>query len=160
MLSSRYTHFELEKVATIGSGTFGTVDICKKKKSPCENDPSLSKHPFVAVKSYVKDRVQGIARRIMNEKRVLSLINDRRGCPYIMRLIDTKKDDQCLFFILEPCLAGPLHLHISRADRGRLSILTARKYFAELIAALIFLAENKWLVLECSEICPLCKFAV
>lgn len=54
-----------------------------------------------------------------------------------MKLIATSKDDEFLYFFLEPVLGGALHCHLRRCRGHRLLEDTVAVYAAELICALV-----------------------
>ncbi len=70
------------------------------------------------------------------DMQILLYFNRYVQCPYIMRLLDTAKDEVCLYFYLEPVLGGPLHSHMRRFPGGYLDEDTVSIYTAELLLAL------------------------
>ncbi len=73
---------------------------------------------------------------VLREK---SALMDCVGCRGVINLIRVARDNEYLYFILEPALGGPLHHHIRFAPGGVLSLDQAWFYTAEVIAALAFL---------------------
>ena len=98
-----------------------------------------TEHQAVAVKVYDREASKSRGERILSEKTVLTRLS-LFAHPYITQLIRTTKDDQHLYFILEAHLGNHLQAHIT-AQHG-FSLLQTRFYTAELIIALLFLAEQ------------------
>ena len=93
----------------------------------------------VAVKVYNREASKSRGERIIAEKTVLTRLS-LFPHPYITQLIRTTKDDQHLYFILEAHLGNHLHAHIT-AQHG-FSLIQTRFYIAEIMVALLFLAEQ------------------
>ena len=80
----------------------------------------------------------------MEEKNCLARLS-RAEHPYMLRMLDTAKDDASLYFMLRPVLGGSLHKHATRrvSDSAlNLSIGAVRGYAAEVVSALRFLTAH------------------
>lgn len=91
-----YKWEDLEVLGTLGQGSFGHVVLVKHKPS---GDTFARKG--VSKQQIVDTHQQG---HIMSEKKVMSTLQH----PFIIRLFATYKDDDQLYFLLEPVLGGEL----------------------------------------------------
>ncbi len=95
---------DLVHIRTLGTGTFGRVKLVEV--------PKLNK--AFALKILQKKQIVDYAQEInvMNEKRILSECHH----PFILRLVRTFKDQNCLYLLLELVQGGELfsviHIHI------------------------------------------------
>ena len=117
-------------LASLGNGSFASVkcyELCSGK--------------VVAVKAYSRDRVQSSGRvdRVLSEKEVLLRLSGD-PCYFVCNLIETRKDDASLYFVLDACLGGSLHKHLSVS--GSFDVTTARCYIAQLAAGLLYLSTR------------------
>lgn len=122
---------EALSIATLGKGKFGKVYCCKS--------PDGSK--FVAVKRYNRGDATASAgkiERILMEKKVLSLLSAEPH-PNIVSFIETQKDDESLFFILEAILAGSLDRHIASSTYGCIHPTVAVRYMTEIVSAVEYM---------------------
>lgn len=111
----------LPATATLGTGRFSRTTL--------HTDPSTGS--YYAIKRYRRDQTQR-SDRIIQEKLTLQ----RMSHPYIMNLITTHKDDEHLYFVLQPVLGGSLHKHIMRSTHGTVDIHTVQGYLSEMTSAL------------------------
>jgi serine/threonine protein kinase len=120
------------RVATLGRGRH-----CEVVAERSNLDGEL-----FAIKVYRRDVASSHSERIMQEK--MSMLRSTELLPlsrYIVRLIETKKDDNCLYFVQTPVLGGSLHKHVMRAGGGNIHPRVVQSYTAELVSALRHLAE-------------------
>lgn len=75
----------------------------------------------------------------MTEKMVLQKLTFL-NFPYVNRLIDTTKDENHLYFMMEAYHCGHLHLHITDSKDKGFSPTVARNYAAEIVSVLFSLA--------------------
>ncbi|CAM9221528.1 unnamed protein product [Hapterophycus canaliculatus] len=123
------------KIVDLGSGSTGSValfieQICTEDKTCGENHQRI----FHAVKRVPRKCTNsGAVRRIMQEKKALEMLKGHHG---IVELRFTSKDDDSLYFVLEPLLGGPLHRHIRAGPMGRLEVSAAIFYSSEVTSAI------------------------
>jgi hypothetical protein len=96
---------DLRVIGTLGQGSFATVLLVQDKKT----------NETFALKTLQRHALKLPAQRmhVMNEKRVLSILDS----PFLVRLHATTKDEFCLGFVLEPCLAGEMLHFLQRRIR-------------------------------------------
>ena len=104
----------------LGRGSFSVVT--------CQRD--VDNGALVAVKSYKRELHRDRAARIFAEREAL----ERMESPYIIQLLGTWKDEECIYFRMEAVLGGPLHRHISTAHFG---YAQAIGYSAELVSCIL-----------------------
>ena len=99
---------DLKVIGTLGKGSFGHVQLVKH----------LTTGMTYALKTVSKSQVVNLGQQehIMSEKRAMASLNH----PFLIRLYSTFKDDNCLYFLLEPSLGGELF-----------SVLRAKTFFDE-----------------------------
>lgn len=87
---------DLDLIGTLGKGAFGHVQLVKHKQTQVT----------YAMKTVSKQLIveTGQQGHILSEKKAM----ERLKHPFIVELCATFKDDQRLFFLLEPCLGGDL----------------------------------------------------
>jgi len=87
----------LEIIGTLGNGSFGHVQLVKNK---------LNQDQTFALKAVSKAQIveTGQQGHIMSEKNVMAQLNH----PFLIRLYQTYKDKDRLYFLLEPVLGGEL----------------------------------------------------
>jgi cGMP-dependent protein kinase len=114
---------DLRVLGTLGKGSFGHVQLVR----------DVSNKKTYALKSVSKQQIveTGQQGHIMSEKRVMAAMNH----PFLIRLYATFKDQDQLYFLLEPSLGGELF-----------SVLRQRTFFDEDTAR--FFAAS---VVECFE---------
>jgi len=114
-------------VATLGEGKFARISCVRVGSSE-----------YRACKTY--DRQKSIAdgriERILAEKSVLQMLSN----PYIVKYLDTGKDELNLYLYIEAALGGPLHIHI-RESCG-FGTATTSLYLAQIISALRHMARQ------------------
>jgi len=99
---------DLSVIGTLGKGSFGHVQLMK--------DPSNNKTYALKAVSKMQIVQTGQQGHIMSEKKVMACLNH----PFLVRLHQTYKDKDRLYFLLEPALGGELF-----------SVLRARTFFDE-----------------------------
>jgi hypothetical protein len=121
-------HF-LQPICTIGTGSFGRVELTKHKETG----------EFYALKSLyipsILERRQ--VNHVYNEKRILSKLNH----PFIVRLCDTAKDNRCVYMVMEFLAGGELfsYLRLTRT----LPSSVVKFYSAEVLLALEYMHSLK-----------------
>ncbi|CAM9522317.1 unnamed protein product [Ectocarpus sp. 6 AP-2014] len=128
------------KIVELGSGRTGSVALCIEPISSSAPNEERScgehqHHVFQAVKRVRRQCVKnnGAIRQVLQEKKALQ---DLRGHQGIVDLRYTSKDDEHLYFVLEPLLGGPLHRHIRAGPRGHLEVPAAIFYASEITSAI------------------------
>ena len=138
---SLYSGVEIESstetviIALLSGGNFSRVYLCKHT-IPSKHLKSM----YRAIKVYPRETSLLRSSRIISEKAVLLKINSF-SCPYVIRLLCTKKDDKYLYFILEAYQCGSLNFHIRKSSCGRFPVAIARNYASEIVSALNCLRE-------------------
>ena len=122
----------------LGKGGFSSV-YCHRRVG---DDP----HELVAVKKYVRKTAYDRADRILQEKSVMLRLSSEAYCdnklsPYLVKLIDTSKDEVAIYFIMEPILGGPLHKHLLQSTTSSFHISVVKGYITEIISALLFMTK-------------------
>eukprot|EP01029_Cantina_marsupialis_P015032 TRINITY_DN3291_c0_g1_i1.p1 TRINITY_DN3291_c0_g1~~TRINITY_DN3291_c0_g1_i1.p1 ORF type:complete len:768 (+),score=256.59 TRINITY_DN3291_c0_g1_i1:163-2466(+) len=119
---------DLKHIITLGTGTFGRVKLVRNRKT---------KETY-ALKILQKAQIVQFQQQtnIINEKRILSACDH----PFILKLMATYKDRDCLYMLLELVQGGELFslLHM----RGRLRVSWTRFYAACVLDALSYLHEK------------------
>lgn len=90
---------KLKKLATLGRGAFGFVELLQDPESKELYALKTMKKAKIARTDYMKKQVQ-------NEKYILELTDSR----FINKLHQTGRNDQDIFFLLEACLGGELYM--------------------------------------------------
>lgn len=106
---------DLQVLGTLGKGSFGHVQLCKHKKTGM---------PY-ALKGVNKQQIVDTHQQehILSEKRVMMRMNH----PFLIRLYQTFKDKNTLYFVLEPVMGGEL---FSLLRRRRLFKETTAQFYA------------------------------
>ncbi|KDO27487.1 AGC protein kinase [Saprolegnia parasitica CBS 223.65] len=125
---------ELDKVDTIGAGTFGHVFMVKHKPSGVTYAlKCMQKHNIVATHQ---------VHNILNEKRIICECNH----PFILRLIDTFADRDQLYMVLELVQGGELwsllyekSFCLAKGSAGGFDAPTARFYAANVVEVFRYL---------------------
>jgi len=91
---------QLEILGTLGKGSFGHVQLVKDKKS----------NATFALKGVSKSMIveTGQEGHIMSEKNVMAMLKH----PFLINLFQTYKNQDQLFFLLEPALGGELFTYL------------------------------------------------
>lgn len=88
---------DLTIIGTLGKGSFGHVQLVRETKNPSKTYALKSVNKVSIVKS-------GQQRHIISEKKVMASLNH----PFLIKLYATFKDQNNLYFLLEPSLGGEL----------------------------------------------------
>lgn len=127
---SRVRREHLKKLALLGRGGFGIVELCE----------DVFTKAYYALKTVKKARVaktEFLKTQILNEKYILEMTGSR----FIIKLFGTDRSDQDLYFILEPALGGEL-LATYRSKKLFGEEVYARYYAASVICAFEHLHER------------------
>jgi len=111
----------LSTIGTLGKGSFGKVELVQSMKG---NNYALK----TVHKAHVIEL--GQQEHIINEKRVLLCL---RECPFIITLFTTFKDNESVYFLLEPVLGGELFALLR--DRSAFDEASSAFYAACIIKA-------------------------
>eukprot|EP00823_Brevimastigomonas_motovehiculus_P005177 TRINITY_DN364_c1_g6_i1.p1 TRINITY_DN364_c1_g6~~TRINITY_DN364_c1_g6_i1.p1 ORF type:complete len:778 (-),score=258.93 TRINITY_DN364_c1_g6_i1:217-2550(-) len=111
---------DLKVLGTLGKGSFGYVQLVKDKNNKTYALKAVAKQQIVET---------GQQGHIMSEKNVMARLDH----PFLIKLHQTYKDKDRLFFLLEPCLGGELFT-VLRA-RTLFDENTARFYAAHVVLA-------------------------
>ncbi|GMT32842.1 hypothetical protein PFISCL1PPCAC_24139, partial [Pristionchus fissidentatus] len=116
---------DLESICTIGTGTFGRVELCRHHES--------SNHYALKIMNIHKVVATRQVDHVHNEKRVLMQLDH----PFIVQLRATASDDRNLYMIMEFVPGGELfsYLRASRVFSNGMS----RFYAAEIVLALQYI---------------------
>ncbi|CAK4090760.1 unnamed protein product [Aphanomyces euteiches] len=123
---------DLDVLRTLGTGTFGRVKLVKHKVSGMPYAMKvMQKAQVVAYKQQIN---------ILNEKNILARCNH----PFILKLFQTFKDDECLYLLMEFVQGGELFAYLHNSDRpsGRLPNDHARFYASHVLLALEYLHDR------------------
>ncbi|CAJ0569975.1 unnamed protein product, partial [Mesorhabditis spiculigera] len=116
---------DLEAVCTIGTGTFGRVQLTRHRET--------KKHYALKVLNMHKLVTTRQVEHVHNEKHILNLIQH----PFIVNLHATERDERNLYMIMEFVPGGELFSYLRAARRFSLPMATF--YAAEITSALSFL---------------------
>jgi len=100
---------DLTIIGTLGKGSFGHVQLVRESKNPSKTYALKTVSKAAVVKS-------GQQQHIISEKNVMAALNH----PFLIKLHATFKDNNNLYFLLEPSLGGELF-----------NVLRAYTYFTE-----------------------------
>lgn len=134
IVSSRAEHVpvaqsDLKELGTLGKGSFGHVTLVQD----CNNDKTYA---LKAVsKAMVKDTGQTL--HILSEKNVMMSLNH----PFIIKLYQTYKDQNHLYFLLEPVLGGELFTYLR--EQNKFDEPQARFYAACVVSAFESMHEQE-----------------
>ncbi|OQS05517.1 cAMP-dependent protein kinase catalytic subunit [Thraustotheca clavata] len=123
---------DLQILRTLGTGTFGRVKLARHAVSgKAYAMKVLQKSQVVAYKQQLN---------ILNEKNILASCNH----PFILKLFQTFKDQNCLYLLMEFVQGGELfsYLHCNDRPSGRLPNDHARFYASHVILALEYLHDR------------------
>ena len=120
---------DFEMIAVLGKGSFGTVTLCRQKKSG----------NFLAVKAIRKLRIKKKKQieRIQLERRVLELVSEHH---FLMECRIAFQSNSTLYIGLEFCDGGELFFHLSKFKRFPEPVV--RFYAAQIICAIGFLHRH------------------
>uniref|UniRef100_A0AAF3FK71 Protein kinase domain-containing protein n=1 Tax=Mesorhabditis belari TaxID=2138241 RepID=A0AAF3FK71_9BILA len=116
---------DLEAVCTIGTGTFGRVQLTRHRDT--------KKHYALKILNMHKIVQTRQVEHVHNEKHILSIIEH----PFIVKLHNTERDERNLYMIMEFVPGGELFSYLRAARRFSLQMATF--YAAEITSALAFL---------------------
>lgn len=116
-----------DRLGHLGQGAFGSTFAIRYNESE-----------VAALKVYDRSRSSSKAKRVFSEKEVLSLLQGRCN---IVKLFETHKDDENLYFVMEAVLGGPLHKHVSQAAAGYFTPQLCLRYTSELLVAVMYMAK-------------------
>eukprot|EP00903_Cladosiphon_okamuranus_P018679 g17193.t1 len=131
------------KIVELGSGRTGSVALCIEPASPTDEKIGGARHHGVlqAVKRVNRQCAtsDGALRRLLQEKKALQALGGQNG---IVELRRTSKDNENLYFVLEPLLGGPLHRHIRAGSNGHLDVPAVKFYSSEVTSAIAHMHAN------------------
>jgi hypothetical protein len=109
-------------IGALGQGSFATVLLVRSR---------VTGETF-ALKTLQRHKIEVPAQQahVLNERRVLAALDS----PFLVRLYGTTKDEHCLGFVLEPCLAGEMSHFLQQ--RVRLPEASARFYLGCVVLGL------------------------
>ena len=120
---------DFDTLATVGTGTFGRVQLVREKKA---------KH-FFALKVMSIPEVIRLKQEqhVHNEKSVLKEVSH----PFLVKLFWTGHDDRFLYMLMEFVPGGELFSYLR--NRGRFSATTGLFYSAEIVCAIEYLHSKE-----------------
>ena len=121
---------DLEIMRTLGAGTFGRVKLCRHK--PTGKAMALKILQKAQIVAY------GQQKNVMNERDVMAMMDH----PFVLKLMATYTDRNCLFMVLEYVAGGELFTLLANQPTGCLSSEDAKFYGAGVIAGLGALHEK------------------
>jgi hypothetical protein len=121
-----FTLEDLEQIKTLGTGTFGRVKIARNKKTG--ETYALKILQKAQIVTYKQEK------NVINEKSILSMAIH----PFILQLIATFKNKNCLFMVLELVQGGEL-FSLLHNNGGKVAVKSARFYAGCVLSALGFL---------------------
>nr|XP_017022216.2 cGMP-dependent protein kinase, isozyme 1 isoform X1 [Drosophila kikkawai] len=104
---------ELKKIATLGCGAFGRVDLVSY------NQKALALKIIKKIEVVKQDQIE----HVYNEKNVM---NKCRHSPFIVELYRTYRNDKYVYFLMEACMGGDVW-----------TVMSKRQYFDEKTAKFI-----------------------
>ncbi|KAH8255841.1 hypothetical protein KR038_011623 [Drosophila bunnanda] len=113
---NEYSHVaisELKKIATLGCGAFGRVDLVSY------NQKALALKIIKKIEVVKQDQIE----HVYNEKNVM---NKCRHSPFIVELYRTYRNDKYVYFLMEACMGGDVW-----------TVMSKRQYFDEKTAKFI-----------------------
>ena len=111
---------DLKVIGTLGKGSFGFVQLVKDSTGKTYALKGIGKTQVIQL---------GQQEHVMSEKNVMAVLKH----PFLVRLYNTYKDANAIYFLLEPCLGGELFT-ILRA-RQSFNESTAQFYAACVVSA-------------------------
>jgi serine/threonine protein kinase len=125
-----------ERLDTLGNGAFACVKAVRVESK------------VYALKIYNRKTAGSRSKFVLNEKLVMQRLidNGSKGnskiSPYIVKLVETNKDSDSLYFLMEAVLGGPLHKHISQRGADYITPQLALKYCAEVLSGLLYIGRK------------------
>jgi len=119
----------LERLQTIGTGTFGRVFLVKHKQTG----------EYFALKCLKKSEIVRLEQVIhtMNEKKILSSLKH----PFIVNLKASFQDQQYIYMLMEYVVGGELFSYLRR--RGRFPTETTRFFASQIVLALEYMHSGE-----------------
>ena len=115
---------ELSVLGTLGKGSFGFVQLVKDREGRTYALKGISKVQIIQT---------GQIEHVLSEKHVMNALKS----PFLVRLFNTFKDQNAIYFLLEPCLGGELFTLLRH--KHNFSEQTAQFYAACVIEAFEFM---------------------
>lgn len=107
--TERLKFSELEVMRTLGSGSYGTVDLVREKRSGQTFALKRLKKATVVAKKQ--------QRFVQNERELLASLNS----PFIIKLYTTFKTESAVFMLFEVCLGGEFYTLMKKTVDKRIS---------------------------------------
>ena len=119
--------------ALLSAGKFSRVYLCKHAHLHGNLAPVT-----LVIKVYPRVIAMTRHARITTEKAVMTRIGEHRN-PFMVRLIETLKDNAHLYIVMEAYRHGHLNSHVAGSRERSLSVAVLRNYAAEIVSALLCL---------------------
>jgi cGMP-dependent protein kinase len=125
---------DLTTLGTLGKGSFGHVTLVRWNKSP-QNPKETFALKAVCKAQIVETGQQG---HVLSEKKAMAVLQH----PFLVRLHATFKDQNRLYFLLDPILGGELFTVLRK--RRFFSEDTARFFAAHVVDAFQYMHEKDY----------------